>query len=85
MANNDRDAGRRKNVPAQAVRPGDRVEIDGGYPEKVDEVVMRPGSVELSLSGGFAGPRRMRFGKADMVRVAVGGSGSVTKGVRREG
>lgn len=85
MANNEKDARRWKCVPAQAVRPGDRVTIDGGYPEKVDMVVVRPGSVELSLSGGFAGPRRMRFGTADMVRVAAGGSGAVTKGVRREG
>lgn len=84
MANNDRDAGRRKCVPAQAVRPGDRVTIDGGYPEKVDEVVVRPDSVELSLSGGFAGPRRVRFGKDGMVRVDAG-SGAVTKGVRHEG
>lgn len=84
MANNDRDAGRWKNVLAQAVRPGDRVTIDGGYPEKVDRVLMRPGSVELSLSGGFAGPRRMRFGKDGMVRVDAG-SGAVTKGVRHEG
>lgn len=84
MANNEKDAGRWKSVLAQAVRPGDRVTIDGGYPEKVDRVVMRPGSVELSLSGGFAGPRRMRFGKDDRVQMAAG-SGAVTKGVRREG
>lgn len=46
MANIDRDAGRRKRVPARAMRPGDRVTIDGGYPEKADMVQTAAGTTK---------------------------------------